>query len=417
MIRRGRALGLQAGLILLLAVGAGVLLAQLLMAPSQNELLELTGYLAVSAAATVGLGWLAIRGAERVVAVPITTKAALATLIASGMALLNVFIVAQLMFVSTAHDLKLLIALLGFSAVASVLFSLMVAGAVAGRVELVARRIRTLVDGDYATRLQVSGRDEVSRLATDVNELAARLAAAQAQRAALDRERRELTAAISHDLRTPLASIRAIAEALDDGVVDDGEVPRYHRIIRHEVERLDRMIDDLFDLARMDAGPLPLSRRPINLADVVGDVVDAMQPQARRAGVTLSVVHPASLPILQLDGALMERAVANLVRNAIQHTPRGGSVNVTVRSDASAVSVEVADTGPGIEPADLPHVWERFYRAERSRARPSDADGAGLGLAIVRGVVEAHGGAATIASTRGVGTTLSVRLPLNGAAA
>ena len=409
---------LGAALALTLAIGVGLLLAQLLMSPPARDMRTMATYLTLTGAATMGGGWLALRIAERAVGLSIQTKAFLSTAIGSGVALLNVVIVAQLMFVSTSHDLKLLVALIIFSAVVTVFFSLWVASTIAGRIELVAAGIRSLAAGDYLARVAVEGGDEVAQLAAAVNLLARRLQEAEEQRRALDRERHELTAAISHDLRTPLASVRAMVEALDDRVVDDpDEVARYYAAIGREIERLNRMIDDLFELAQMDAGALGLDRQPVALQEVAAEVVDAMQAQAQRAGVTLSLQIDGNPPDVALDGARIERVVANLVRNALEHTPAGGRVDVNVFAEDGWVSLRVADTGEGIDAADLPRVWDRFYRTEKSRQRgPAAADGAGLGLAIVRGFVEVHGGSADVRSMPGKGATFTVRLPRDGSA-
>ena len=279
-------LWLGAALALTLAIGAGVLVAQLLMSPPSSDLRTLAAYLPVSGVGSLGLGWLALRAADRAVGLTIQAKAFLSSIIGSGVALLNIFIVAQLMFVSMSHDFKLLVALIVFSAVVTLFFSLWVAGTIAERLETVTGGIRSLAGGDYGSRIDVSGGDEVSRLALDVNILAGRLETAEAQRSALDRERTELTTAISHDLRTPLASVQAMIEALDDGVVgDSAEVKRYYATIRREVGRLSRMIDDLFELARMDAGALKLELHPLSLEDVAAEVVDAMQAQAQQRGI------------------------------------------------------------------------------------------------------------------------------------
>jgi signal transduction histidine kinase len=258
------------------------------------------------------------------------------------------------------------------------------------------------------------GQDEVARLAADVNVLADRLEAAEAQRAALEQERRDFTIAISHDLRTPLASIRAMAEALDDGVVTSAdEVHRYHSTIRREVERLGRMIDDLFQLSQMDTGSLPVNRQTVAIEEVAAEVVDAMQAQAAARGITLSLEVDEDVPMVPLDGALLERAIRNLVSNALEYTPAGGRVTVSVLRDGSGLALRVRDTGQGIRPEDLPRVWDRFFRAERSRTRMShSSDGAGLGLAIVRGIAEAHGGSVQAQSAPQQGAAFTIRLPV-----
>src|SRR5437867_6802 len=251
-------------LALALAVGAGVLLTELTMSPSWAELRKFAIYLALAGVVSAGLGWVALRTADQLFGPTLRGRAFLSSVIAGAVALLNVIIVGQLMFVSTDHDLNLLLALVIFSAVITTFFSFSVAATVAGRIENIAGAVRQLARGDFRPRLATDGSDEVARLSEDVDLLATRLQAAEDQRGALDRERRELTIAISHDLRTPLASLRAMTEALSDGIVDEPtEIRRYYATMRREIERLSRMIDDLFELSQLDTGALKLERLPI----------------------------------------------------------------------------------------------------------------------------------------------------------
>jgi len=402
-------------LALTLAIGAGILLAELLMSPPAGELRDLTSYLALSAVATVGVGWILLRAADRLLGLSIHAKSFFGGILAGSVALLNVFVTAQLMFISTSHDLRLLIALMAFSGVVTVFFSLWIATNISSRIGHVATAVRTLAEGDLAVRVDIGGRDEVSRLARDVNTLAERLLAAEEERRAHEREKRDLTTAISHDLRTPLASIRAMVEALDDAVVNDpNEVQRYYGTMRREIERLSRMIDDLFELSRIDSGAVRLDLQPVDLREIASEVVDAMQAHARLSDIALTLQSSLDTQTAPIDGARMERAVSNLVRNALAHTPKGGRVDVSVVDDTGWISLTVADSGSGINTDDLPRIWERFYRAEKSRRRlnsAADGDGAGLGLAIVRGIVEAHGGQVEAASRAGQGAVFTIRIP------
>lgn len=397
---------------IVVAVAIGMGLVQLLLRPPISDLQALGVYMLVSSAVTVAIGAIVVLAMDRAGRTTLRTRIALGAVIGAMVGLLNVLIVSKLMFVSTAHDLRLLAALVGFSSLVALGFSGWVASRISRHLEVVRQRIRGLAAGDYTTRIQPVGAGEISRQARDLNELAELLQASAEARESLDRERRDLTIAISHDLRTPLASLRAMAEALTDGVVSEAnEVSRYHSTIRREVERLAQMVDDLFQVAQIDSGALALDRRPISLTEVAAEVTDGMQARAAAAGIALRLDPFAILPPIALDGMLMERAVANLVANAIEHTPRGGSVVVAAQHLGEMHRLSVSDTGEGIASDNRERVWEPFFRADPSRNRvPGRAQGAGLGLAIVRGVVEAHGGTVRLASGER-GSTFTIDLP------
>lgn len=401
-------------IVLVAAVALGLAVAQLLIQPSAGDLRSLAVYMSMSAAVTLLGGVAGVTAADNAGALTLRAKVAISGVIGALVGLFNVFIVSRMMFISTGHDLRLLLALIAVSATISLGFSMWVAATVTRRLEAVTDGVRTLSLGRYDARVDSVGSDEVARLASDVNILANRLQSAEFQRAALEQERRDITIAISHDLRTPLASIRAMTEALDDGVVTaPGEVHRYHGTIRREVERLGRMIDDLFQLSQMDAGSLQLNVQPLALEEVAAEVVDAMQAQANARGVALTLEAAADVPVTRVDGALLERAIRNLVSNALEYTPGGGAIAVSVERSGEEIALRVRDSGQGIRPEDLPRVWDRFFRAERSRNRNANtSDGAGLGLAIVRGVAEAHGGTVDVESAPGAGAVFTIRLPV-----
>ena len=215
-----------------------------------------------------------------------------------------------------------------------------------------------------------------------------RLAKARSRERALEASRRELVAWVSHDLRTPLAGLRAMAEALEDQVViDPREVSQYHTQIRREVDRLTLMIDDLFELSRIHAGALRLSRRMVGLEDLVAEVVASAEPVARSKGVRLTGAAVRGMPVF-VDTAEMGRALRNLVTNAIRHTPSDGVVDVLAEMQSGLACVSVSDACGGIPPADLPRVFDVAFRGESART-PGPQEGAGLGLSIARGIVEA----------------------------
>jgi len=227
---------------------------------------------------------------------------------------------------------------------------------------------------------------------------------------ALEASRRELVAWVSHDLRTPLAGLRAMAEALEDQVVvDPHTVSQYHTQIRTEVDRLSIMIDDLFELSRIHAGALRLSPRRVGLEDLIAEVVASTEPVARAKGVRLTGAAVRGLPVY-VDSAEIGRAFRNLVTNAIRHTPSDGTVHVLAEVQNGMAAVCVSDACGGIPLEDLPRVFDVAFRGESART-PQPDGGGGLGLSIARGIVEAHSGQIAVRNA-GPGCQFLVRLPL-----
>jgi signal transduction histidine kinase len=384
----------------------GLLLVQLLMTPPAGEVAEFALFFGVTGAVALAGGWLAIEGLERTRFASLRTKAALSALVASVASLASVLAMAALMFISTGHDLPVLVAVLSFAAIVSAAIAYLHAGRVSGRVTALTESVEALARGEAVRGGGRSGDAELDRLDASIAELSAQLAEAADQRERLDRERRELTAAISHDLRTPLASVRASVEALADDLVPPDEVPRYLGRVERDVERLERLIEDLFELAQMDAGAMQLDRRPLPIAEIAADVLDAMRPLAGERGVALEFAVEEEPPPIPVDGSRIERVIGNLLRNAIEHTSAGDTVRVSLGRDNGSAWVEVRDTGEGIPAADLERVWERFVSGSSERG------GTGLGLAIVRGIVQAHAGSVDVESSLGEGSVFTVRLPV-----
>jgi signal transduction histidine kinase len=222
--------------------------------------------------------------------------------------------------------------------------------------------------------------------------------------------RRNLIAWAGHDLRTPLASIRAIVEALADGVVDDPATQdRYLRTAQREIQSLSLLIDDLFELAQIEAGGLRLELSPNSISDLISDTMESFSELAARRQVTLAGSAGPGVDPVFMDVQQIGRVLSNLVGNALRHTPPGGAVQVDARRAAGGVEVAVRDSGEGIDARDLPHIFERFYRGEKSRSRATG--GAGLGLAIAKGIVEAHGGRIGVKSEQGQGACFFFVLP------
>jgi signal transduction histidine kinase len=251
---------------------------------------------------------------------------------------------------------------------------------------------------------------ELAELSQELTVTHDRLTKARSRERALEASRRELVAWVSHDLRTPLAGLRAMAEALEDQVViNPREVSQYHTQIRREVDRLTVMIDDLFELSRIHAGALRLSRRMVGLEDVVAEVVASAEPVARAKRVRLTGAAVRNMPVF-VDSAEMGRALRNLVTNAIRHTPADGVVDVLAEVQSGMACVSVSDACGGIPPEDLPRVFDVAFRGESART-PGPQQGGGLGLSIARGIVEAHSGQIAVRNA-GPGCQFLIRLPL-----
>jgi signal transduction histidine kinase len=218
--------------------------------------------------------------------------------------------------------------------------------------------------------------------------LAVRLAMEERSRREIEEARRQLVAAASHDLRTPLASLRLLVESIDDGVATGETRDRYLKEIRTHVGVLSDLIDDLFELSRIEAGDISWTMRQVKVRELIGDTVAAMRAPAAERGVSLAAELPAGELVASANAEKVQRVLFNLIQNAIRHTPADGSVTVRARSAAGGVEVEVADNGEGIPAGDGERVFEAFYRGDAARGE----EGAGLGLAISRAIVEAHGG-------------------------
>jgi signal transduction histidine kinase len=251
---------------------------------------------------------------------------------------------------------------------------------------------------------------ELETISRALDQAYERLRLGRERERALESARRELVSWVSHDLRTPLAGMRAMAEALEDGVADDPDtVKRYHAQILIEVDRLSEMVDDLFELSRIHAGSLRLSRGRVGLGDLVADVLAGVEPLARVKGIVLAGEVDGVLPV-DADAGQLARAVRNLVVNAIRHTPAEETVTVRAIADGRVARLSVADCCGGIPEDDLPRVFDVAFRGEAART-PGAGGGAGLGLAITRGIVEAHSGTIGVVN-EGAGCRFEIRLPL-----
>jgi signal transduction histidine kinase len=394
-------------------VAAGVLAATLLAADASMGAKDtgvLLGWAVGSAAVAAAVAALLLRVLRHATLAVQASVAALAPVLAVTVALLGT---AATMFIS-AHDLRALLVV----TVAAATVGLVTALVLGDRVANASQRL-----GDLAQRIgddgaaaapagPAGGPSELVRLSAELEAALARLAETRERAAAAEDSRRQLVAWVSHDLRTPLSGIRAMVEALEDGVVTDREtVARYYRTMGRETDRLAGLVDDLFELSRIQAGALHLELERIPLDELVSDAVAGVSLAATAKGVQLRGDVASPTPIVEISIPEMARVVRNLLDNAIRHTPRGGTVRVeaVVDGDRAAALVSVRDGCGGIPAPDLPRVFELAYRGDAART-PGDG-GAGLGLAVARGLVEAHHGEISV-HNEGEGCRFTIRLPL-----
>jgi len=366
-------------------------------------LIALYAFGGAAAAGLAGAGALRmIRHRSLTLSLAVVAAVAVAAMFAGTLA------VAQAMFLS-AHDLSVVTTVVAMAAVVSMITALLLGRWVVARSRELVVAARSFGDGGDFTAPDAPATAELAAVSRELAATSARLAESRMRERALESSRRELVAWISHDLRTPLAGLRAMSEALEDGVAADPR--RYLRQIRTEVEHLNDMVGDLFELSRIHAGSLVLSPSRISLYDLVGDALAGADPLARQHGVRLvgDLVEP--VPV-EVDAKEMSRVLGNLLVNAIRRTPADGTVAVAAgrSAEGDGVVLSVTDGCGGIPEQDLPRVFDTGWRGSDARTPPA---GAGLGLAIVQGIVEAHQGSATVRNISG-GCRFEVTLPTAG---
>jgi histidine kinase len=261
-----------------------------------------------------------------------------------------------------------------------------------------------LADGHYDERVVARGRDELSRLANHFNHMAQKLDQVESMR-------RRLIGDVSHELRTPLAAIQGSMEGLIDGLLP--ATSETYQQIHAEAQRLNRLVDDLQELSRVDAHAYQLNLQPIELVSIIRTVIERLQSQAASRGIALSSHIVGSLPQVRGDEDRLVQVLSNLVSNGIQYTSAGGAVTVSASTSNGEVWISVRDTGIGLAPEHLPHIFDRFYRVDQSRSR-REGVGSGVGLTIARALMEAHGGRIWVESDgEGRGSTFTFSLPIS----
>ncbi len=389
-----------------------LILITIVMNPPMGDLLSLAGLLAATGMVSAVVGYVTHRLGWWRQLRSLTLALTFGYLLAAGLTLLNVWLTARMMFINE-HDLALATMLLLFASGISVSFGYFISNSITQELQNLTRAAEKLSEGDFSTRVPESGQDEVARLSRTFNRMVARLEEAAEAERALDEARRNLVAWASHDLRTPLASLRAMIDAVADGVVGDPEtISRYLRQSQQEINRMSALIDDLFELAQIDAGHLELHGEPGSISDLISDTLEGFRARARERQIELSGAVAEGVDPVWMAADKIGRVLQNLIENALHHTPPGGKIRVHAGVVNGSVVISVADNGRGIPPEDLPHIFDRFYRGEKSRSREGYASGgAGLGLAIAKGIVEAHNGHIWVESQPGEGTEMRFTLP------
>lgn len=393
----------------IIIVGISLVIFKLLMQPSGQDLRLMTLFLLITAFISIIVGYGAYRlgWIERSPTIGLTLMGGYA--LATTLTFLNVWYTASRMFINE-HDLFLALVLLIFASGIAMALGYFQTNALTDRIKKLEDATHTIANGDLKVRIPVKGNDELAKLANTFNQMAKKLEEAAVQQYEAERLRRDLIAWVSHDLQTPLSSIRAIIEALADGVVDDqATIQRYLENAQKDIKALSVLIDDLFELAQIDAGGLNLIYDHISLSDLISDTLESFSQLASNNNIRIEGSVEPNLDPVYVDPQRIGRVMNNLINNAIRHTPEGGQVSVNATRISKGVEIEVWDTGEGIPPEDVPYIFDRFYRGEKSRSRTTG--GAGLGLAIAKGFVEAHAGSISVDSSLGEGTCFKIYIP------
>lgn len=331
----------------------------------------------------------------------------LAISLAIGLTMAGVGTIALLMFFS-AHDAFTMALLLLFAGGLAAYSSSVIAAGVMRDIEAVRDGLVAVGEGKAGVPIATSGRDELGELAAAANRMMAQLAERAAERDSAEAARRDLIAAVSHDLRTPLASLQVLTEAIEDGMVDEQTHRRYLEQMSINVRSLGHLIDDLFELSRLEAGDIQWSMQRVRLDELVEETLEAVAAQAHRKRVEVRADVPGEIMCARGNPEKLQRVLFNLIQNALRHTPADGSVTIAASLNGESIEVEVADSGEGIGDGDRARVFEPFFRG--GSEGPRTRQGAGLGLTICRAIVEAHGGRIWLADSE-QGTRIRFTVP------
>ena len=301
--------------------------------------------------------------------------------------------------------------LVGFAI--SIVISLIISKTLLSPIRGMTKAAEAMADGDFSRKIRVESADEIGILAKTFNDMAAQIETMLEELKKAEKLRREFVANVSHELRTPLTSIRTYAETIAEtqGIPQETE-EGFLRVIINESDRMSKIVQDLLELSRFDSGSSQMEIEEFSLEQSLRDVHAAIALEARRRGHVLNFELEWKLPGILGDRARIEQVLMNIITNALKYTPDGGTIGISSGSSGGNVWVRIEDTGIGIPQEDLDHVFDRFYRVEKARSR--EAGGTGLGLSIAKEIVTKHGGDIKIESVHGVGTSVTVTLPIGG---
>jgi signal transduction histidine kinase len=386
-------------LALLIILTLSVIGFYIVFQPPLDEVWLITGFLlittiisAVAGYAAYRLGWM---NRSPNIRTALLGSYALATLLT----FINVWLTARLMF-TDQHDLLLGTVLLIFAGAIAMALGYLLSSSFLDRIQSLDQAAKKIASGNLSSRVPIAGRDELADLAQTFNDMASQLQESAEKRKELESLRKELITWIGHDLQTPLTSISAIIEALADGMVQDKETEqRYYNTAKKNISALSHLIDDMFQMAQIDAGGLELNIESVSISDLISDTLESFTELARHKEITLQGSVAPDLGEARIDAQRINRVLTNLIDNAIRHTPDYGRVEVRANKAAQEIIVDVIDNGEGIPPENLPHIFDLFYHGEVSQR--SSTSGTGLGLAISKGIIDAHGGEIMVYSQPG----------------
>jgi signal transduction histidine kinase len=374
-----------------LTLAATLGLAALIMRPSLQELLDMAIMFGVAGLGASLVGFASVQAGWWRRATSLTQTMTVGHVLAAVFGLVIVLLAARLMFINVS-------------------FGYFFSNSITQRLKALDRAAVRLSEGDFSVRVDVAGRDEVAELGKAFNAMAMRLEEAERESEGLEKARREFIAGASHDLRTPLSSLRAMLDAIADGVVEDPT--DYIRRSQRVITQMSNLTDDLVELATLDSGAAPLERSPASIEEVIESAMEGAVIRAEKKGIELTGPVRSDLPMIPMATNKIGRVLQNLLDNALDHTASGGEVAISAQERNGTVEVAVQDNGEGIPSENLPYVFDRFFRGEKSRSRAdSEVSGVGLGLAIARELVEAHGGTIWAESGSEGGTRITFALP------